>query len=116
VNIPPRGVPSFITGSHAYGAPTEESDVDLVIFVDQATKKLLTGLSDTKGIPVRFGKLNLVMPDTSEEFDDWKKTTDILKCQSRKEGRPISHNEAKDAFDPSLRKFYDTPLPPTYMG
>ncbi len=62
---------SFITGSHAYGKPTSDSDIDLVIFVDQETKDKLIELSDTGKMPCKFGKLNLIFATNEEEYGAW---------------------------------------------
>jgi len=62
---------SFITGSHIYGKPTSDSDIDLVIFVNQETKDKLIELSDTGKMPCRFGKLNLIFATNEEEYGAW---------------------------------------------
>ncbi len=72
---------SFITGSRAYGCPTDKSDIDLVIRCDDATAHLLRELSDTvqqlqehrdRQQQVRFGRLNLIVCTTDEQFAVWR--------------------------------------------
>lgn len=71
---------AFITGSRAYGTPNAESDVDLVIRVDENTAAMLRKLSDKtteiaqKGAktPVRFGNLNLILCETDDEWAVWR--------------------------------------------
>lgn len=70
----------FITGSRAYGTPTAESDVDLVIppmiSQDQHT---IVKLSDNLDIPIKYGNLNLIIAPTEEAFWLWWKCTKELK-------------------------------------
>lgn len=89
----------FITGSHAYGAPTEESDVDLVLLLDEATSKLLNDLSETKKIPVRYGDLNLILCRSEAEFLSWKGFTDDMIAKKIATGIPVSSDEARIEFD-----------------
>ena len=63
---------SFITGSHIYGKPTSDSDIDLVIFVDQETKDKLIELSNTGKMPCRFGKLNLIFALFKNQDSLWQ--------------------------------------------
>lgn len=65
-----RALESFITGSQAYGTATEESDVDLVCFVSEETKQKLIELAG--GVPIRFGKLNLILETTVGMLIAWK--------------------------------------------
>jgi len=98
---------SFITGSHAYGKPTEKSDIDLVLLLEPEVTQFLIENSDDMCIPCRFGKLNLVLCKDEREFTAWRIITDNLKIKSREEGRPIGHDEAKEAFGPVLGATYD---------
>lgn len=93
---------SFVTGSHAYGTPNENSDIDLVVFVDpNDTFKLIehadsnNGCSNGSGGPddvsLRFGKLNLIVLADEEKFHLWKEATDALIGL-----RPVSRERAVD--------------------
>ena len=62
---------AFVTGSTVYGRPTDESDVDLVILADQDTLDRLIEESDNKELPIRFGRLNLIVLGTKAEYDAW---------------------------------------------
>ncbi len=63
---------AFITGSRVYGKqPTSDTDIDLVVHCDQKTADLLRSLSDIGKKPVRYGKLNLILLTTEEEFAAW---------------------------------------------
>lgn len=62
---------SFITGSQAHGTAKEESDIDLVILADVHTKVFLTKYSEHP-VQIRFGKLNLIIVQTPEEWAAWK--------------------------------------------
>lgn len=63
---------AILTGSHAYGTTTPESDVDLVVLVDAETKDKLLAIG---GLPCRFGDLNLIPVTTQNELDCWKEAT-----------------------------------------
>lgn len=65
----------FITGSHAYGAPTADSDIDLVVFVPSEVRELLVKNSDDKKYPVRYGKLNLILARSLADFKVWEDGT-----------------------------------------
>jgi len=88
---------AFITGSHAYGEPTENSDVDLVVLVSPEDRDRLIRLSDDKSTPVRYGNINLIVPMSEAEFHKWKLVTELLVGLSKVDG-PISHGRAKDYF------------------
>ena len=77
---------AFITGSHAYGTPTEASDIDLVILCDEETRSKLDELKDRypekmEQKPIRFGRLNLIVVTSQEEYEAWKEGTDTMSAQ-----------------------------------
>jgi hypothetical protein len=91
---------SFITGSRAYGRPKWDSDVDLVIFVDDDTKEDLIKLSDDGKMPCRYGKLNLIFATTEEEYAAWllgKKLCTKRMPVTTAEAN-VQHDEARDLF------------------
>jgi hypothetical protein len=90
---------AFITGSRAYGSPTPQSDVDLVVLVDSETLVKLRSLSDTwRDGSIRFGNLNLVALDSEQQFKLWEQGTQTLIDKSKLERRPITKIEAKQHF------------------
>lgn len=93
---------SFITGSRVYGSPRDDSDLDIVVLVNPELAKLLADLCDPmkpgeKGV-YRFGKLNLIVTFTQEEFACWKIATDDLIALSLK-GNPATREEAIKYID-----------------
>lgn len=86
----------FITGSHAYGEPRPDSDIDLVVWAETGsdTRNVL----EENGYPVRFGKLNLILVDDEEQWQIWKRGTDQLVFQRDVDGKPISRDEAVKHF------------------
>ena len=85
---------SFITGSRVYGTPRPDSDVDLVILTEEGTATALRTLSDGKGA-IRFGKLNLVVCTTTDEYAVWRLgTTQMLRSKSK-----FSQQQAKAVLD-----------------
>lgn len=86
---------AFITGSHAYGTPGPESDIDLVVCLDGSTddEHFLWDNSDNGG-SCRFGKLNLITL-SPEKFKAWKAVNDELIKRDHSVGR----EEAIAAFN-----------------
>lgn len=91
---------AFMTGSHVYGKPTPNSDVDLVIYVDQQTAKRLFSLSDEpqsdaegKYSTIMFGRLNLLVCTDETRFASWQKGTEQL-CKQQ----PVTREDAIDVF------------------
>jgi predicted nucleotidyltransferase len=99
--------PAFLTGSRAYGVPREDSDIDLVVYIDPSE---LTKLAEALGTDVNDdnsyapsmsvveGRLNLVIVSEPEEYDTWLAVTDSLKKQA-----PVSKEQAVEAFQKALK-------------
>lgn len=102
---------SFITGSRAYGKATSKSDVDLVIRCSVDTENRLRKLSDnatevvalqgdTKTKPIRFGKLNLIVCTTDEQFAVWRLGTTSMQMEIQQGiSRSFNKADAKEVFD-----------------
>lgn len=107
---------SFITGSYAYGEPTDKSDIDIVLRIGNVNADLLRKLSDKKPEPkgrkivskgpdpIRFGKINLILCLDDEVFECWRKGTVELQERARVEDRRIPRDEACEYFK-SLRAY-----------
>lgn len=93
---------SFITGSHAYGTPRPDSDIDLVVLVDDETGYTLAQLSDEGQSPIRFGSLNLILVFSEKEFFAWQGATEDL-VNRKKQGEKITRDEAIRVID----SYYD---------
>jgi len=92
---------AFITGSRVYGKiPTSETDIDLVIQCDEKTAELLRKLSDIGKEPVRYGKLNLILLTSEEEFASWLVANAGLKVKATK--GPIGKELAAVTIDKVL--------------
>lgn len=80
----------FLTGSHAYGIPHADSDIDMVVWAeDTVLRELLVGA----GFPVRFGKLNIILCDNEADWIIWKTGTEALKKIA-----PVDRDEAVAFF------------------
>lgn len=98
---------AFITGSHAYGTPHEESDIDLVVLADGPTiEKLAEVLAfemgsavDDVDASIKLGKLNLIVCSTEEQWQAWHTGTEQLKARA-----PVTRDEAKALFEQLLGK------------
>jgi hypothetical protein len=69
---------AFLTGSHVFGRPGPQSDIDLCILVDPALAAELRDMSESTKT-VRFGRLNLILCESDVEFTAWKFTTERLR-------------------------------------
>ena len=80
---------AFVTGSRAYGTPSNDSDTDLVIRVsyeDFIKLAEAAGRCDefTVSVPhsLQFGKLNVIALTSDEEYNKWKAAYDICKSKA----------------------------------
>lgn len=100
--------PAFLTGSHAYGTPTADSDVDLVVRVTDAATladlllcaEVATAAKDKPasavGLPqssYRFGRLNIILCHTDRQYADWRDGTALLIAS-----RPVTRDRAVEVF------------------
>ncbi len=99
---------AFLTGSHAYGTPHKDSDIDLAILVSEADKAVLESEADALETlsasgkaaletlsalsapyisegeaygsypQIHFGKLNLILITNEKEFAAWQAATRYL--------------------------------------
>lgn len=108
---------AFITGSIAYGAPHEGSDIDLVIRVKPETYDYLRLIADgttfddgegtAYGLSLRFGQLNLICCLDDETYQEWITGTRKLIKKSRESG-PVSRKKAIEALDKIRSKRNDS--------
>ena len=98
---------AFVTGSHAYGDPREDSDIDLVILISGGDWDKLLHQSDypmddvgqanylgSGFAPLRFGKLNLICTEDAELCDVWRKGTEELRNRKAAIGKAVTRDEA----------------------
>jgi len=94
---------AFLTGSHAYGKPKPSSDVDLVVMLEGPAAVVLVKLlrteadagSDPPGsMSLKFGKLNLIVPNSLESLQVWRRGTAELSAR-----KPVTRIVAVDHFE-----------------
>ena len=86
----------ILTGSRAYGEPRSDSDVDLALFVDPRLATILRNAADPHNADhpgVRFGRLNLILCESQEEYDKWHGGTLKLIGEA-----PVTRDAAKAEF------------------
>jgi hypothetical protein len=88
----------LLTGSQVYGVPTEKSDIDVVLMLPQALVEFLELVSEQGSTPpgstsLRFGRLNLIIPDDWKSLAVWKEGTEKLKKR-----KPVSRGDAIELF------------------
>lgn len=104
---------AFVTGSCAYGTPTSDSDIDLVVLLPRIDVSTICEFledefindrqsnsfrctnrsSEYPGISLRFGKLNLIIVQDIQEWKIWKEGTSYLKSI-----RPVTRDKAVEKF------------------
>lgn len=71
---------AFVTGSHAYGRPRPDSDLDLVVLIDPAQAEQLTlcadsshlgSAGDASDVSLNFGPLNLICVSNADDYAWW---------------------------------------------
>lgn len=99
--------PAFLTGSHAYGTPTDKSDVDLVVCASQET---IDRLMDLVGVPSDYGTgsgtlriedLNLILV-SPELYEAWRRGTELLVAQA-----PVTRERAVEVISAFLKAAID---------
>ncbi len=103
----------FITGSRAYGEPTDKSDVDLVVLIDSEMMDALRPFCDNsipnnqfeyedQGIGcLYFGKLNIIPVCHPGLYDVWKNATEFLKTQA-----PVEREDAVKYMNKKRNKWF----------
>lgn len=91
---------AFITGSHAYGTPNENSDIDLAILCSESDSQFLwRNIQD--GFTLRTGKLNILAFYNAKNFECWREVTNQLKAIA-----PVTREDAVAAFSAAGFKGY----------
>lgn len=91
---------AFLTGSHVYGTPRADSDVDIVVLVeDAAERKVLCDNAEWRrrrgtSLMVGYGKLNLIVCPTPAEQARWLHPTLNLIME-----KPVNKERANSEFD-----------------
>lgn len=91
---------SFITGSYAYGTPTESSDIDMVILLNSGNvlhTNFLKMQDVTESNKIMFGNLNIIAVYEQETFDAWQFATEELIKR-----KPVTRQEAIECIDEKL--------------
>ena len=95
---------AILTGSHAYGKPGPDSDVDLVVLMDPVGAADLARILGAEvsrsepgrypGVHFRTGRLNVIVETRGEWFDVWVQGTRDLVMR-----RPVTREEACATFE-----------------
>lgn len=95
---PSKETRAFLTGSHAYGAPREDSDVDVAVLVEP---ELMDHLRNACGSNwkehyggarppcLEIGKLQFILFQDEHEFLAWRRATKWLKDE-----KPVTKGRA----------------------
>lgn len=96
---------ALLTGSRAYGEPTEDSDIDIVIRCGNGVYELLKKHSDKCADgSIRFGKLNIICCLENEQYQAWYIGTQDLVARYRNTDLPIERDKAKEYLNAVRKK------------
>ncbi len=94
----------FLTGSHAYGTPTPESDIDVACILSAEDFAFLRDKAEkadgSNGDSLMFGKLNLIVLNGEKQYAAWKAGTDELKAR-----KPVTREEAIRVLERCEKEF-----------
>lgn len=96
---------AFLTGSQVYGKTRPDSDIDLVILIDEDDVHKIIKLVDDKiakgmmeygnsSVSFRFGPLNLICCLTQAVYDGWLNGTNVVSSMHYREKKPIDKETA----------------------
>lgn len=99
---------AILTGSRRYGTPHADSDIDLVVLVDEKTltelieqsdpiigmEKKMTDYATAGACGLRFGKLNLLVCTKERQFAQWALGSAVLAEQ-----KPVTRETAVNVMD-----------------
>lgn len=97
---------AFLTGSHVYGTPHQDSDVDLVVLIDSdqldqlLSKNYEPANYGATAASMRFGELNLICLADANEFEAWRQATNQLKAR-----KPVTRDEAVALIKATVQEF-----------
>lgn len=85
---------AMLGGSHAYGTPGLESDVDLVLTLSMADEAVLRRALELPPCgPIIIGRLNLIVARTPAQYTVWVRGIKALKAMA-----PVTRVAACDLF------------------
>lgn len=91
--------PAFLVGSHVYGAPRPDSDVDLVVRLAPETAAFLYAIAgQSPDGPLRFGKLNIICALDDAQYEAWVHGLADIIVQRAATCKPIDCATARDMF------------------
>jgi hypothetical protein len=108
---------AFLTGSHVYGEPREDSDIDIVIPMEKGDLTRLVQILDNMdgdwdemdvGYPkttFRVGPFNLIFVDGGGHMKVWKEGTEKLKKRKQRTDKPVTRKAAIRLFDKLRQKW-----------
>ncbi|MDE1971298.1 MAG: nucleotidyltransferase domain-containing protein [Patescibacteria group bacterium] len=98
---------AFLTGSYAYGTPTDVSDIDIVLYLSNEQlsnfEKVfpVTKINDGRYMS-RAGILNFIICLDHRDYNSWKTVTDSLISQ-----KPVTRKYAIENFNKAGLTGYD---------
>lgn len=92
----------FLTGSRVYGTPKEDSDLDMVILIEEEEERdYILALKDNPNAKMTmFGNINLIVVKSEDEYYAWKSATELLESK-----KPVTKKKAKETIKNNLETF-----------
>ena len=79
----------YLFGSHAWGAPTEDSDVDLMVIVPSSDERPIRRMQRAQRCLCGIGFAKDVLVNTRAEFDHYRDLSASLSHRIFQEGRKL---------------------------
>ena len=79
----------YLFGSHAWGSPTEDSDLDLLVIVPQSTERPARRMQRAHRCLRGLGLAKDVLVQTRAEFDRYRNVVSSLTYKVLQEGRKV---------------------------
>jgi len=90
---------AFLTGSRIYGNPTDDSDIDLVVRLNESEREDLIKLSESGTVPIKFGNLNLIVATSDEAYAGWLLAKKCCLEKVLELGRNLTKDECIEIHD-----------------
>lgn len=87
---------AILGGSRVYGKPNKDSDLDLVLWLPNSMQRQIVRKEgdETGDDTVRYGNLNIILPNNAKEFSVWLYGIELLK-----QHKPVTRDKAVETFD-----------------
>lgn len=105
---------AFMVGSRVYGAPREDSDLDLVVrMTPDVAYELYKFAGQPMDGPLHFGKLNIIPALDQDQWEAWENGLLKVEMERNDTGKPVPMERAREIFRsfPAIHGSPSSPAP-----